>query len=616
MCGITGIAYLDGREVEPQLIGNATSSLAHRGPDGDGMKIFGSVAFGHRRLSIIDLTSGDQPMSNEDETVWIVFNGEIYNYLELRKGLEQAGHCFSTNSDTETIIHAYEEWGEDCVRKFRGMFAFAIYDLRKNQLFLARDHFGIKPLYYLENSDLFAFASELQALKHFPVDLEVDLRSVDQFLWLQYIPAPDTIFKNIRKLPPAYQLVVNLTNNTRRLNRYWTPSFNPDNSRSEAQWLEELEAVLNDSVRAHMISDVPFGVFLSGGVDSSAILAYMALNSTRPVKAFSIGFDEKEYNEVEFAKIAAQRWGAEHHVETVKPDALAILPQLVRHYGEPYGDSSAIPTYYVSQVARRHVPLVLSGDGGDEIFAGYHSYLSWLSWKENKKNSPLQAINEYLRRIFPSFQISQNAQRSNLDDWMKIVGYFNCERRQGLWRDEYQIYIQDSISAFTNTFKRTKRYSLANIVQYLDINTYLPFDILTKVDVASMVHGLEVRPPFVDIKVFEFASKIPERFNITKVSGGWRGKLLLKKVLEKYYDEDFLHRSKMGFGVPVQKWFVSDGSLREYVEDTLLNRKSHVSELFRPEAIRQTVDENGYGRVWFLIFLEEWLHQFKTQRVR
>jgi asparagine synthase (glutamine-hydrolysing) len=616
MCGITGVAFFEKRKIDPHIIQDATSSLAHRGPDGEGIKIFDSVALGHRRLSIIDLASGSQPMSNEDETAWIVFNGEIYNYLELRRVLEQAGHRFSTNSDTETVIHAYEEWGENCVKKFRGMFAFAIFDMRNNRLFLARDHFGIKPLYYLENNDMFAFASELQAFKYFPINLEVDLRAVDQFLLLQYIPAPDTIFKDIKKLPPACHLVVNLTDNTRWLTKYWTPSFNPDYSISEKQWLEELDMVLNDSVRAHMISDVPFGVFLSGGVDSSAILAYMALNTSQPVQAFSIGFDEKEYNEIEFAKMAAQRWGAEHHIEIVKPDALAILPELVKHYGEPYGDSSAIPTYYVSQLARRHVPLVLSGDGGDEIFAGYHSYLSWLHWLENKKISSFGTVDDFFRRVFPSLRISQAARRSNLNDWMKIISYFNHEGRRGLWRDEHQVYIQDSIGAFTNAFKETKRYGAVNRVQHLDINTYLPFDILTKVDVASMMHGLEVRPPFVDINVFEFASRIPERFNISKVSGEWKGKLLLKKVMEKYFDSNLLYRSKMGFGVPVQKWFASDGSLRGYVEDTLLSKKSNIFELFKPETIRQTIHENGYGRIWFLIFLEEWLNQFKKQKIR
>ncbi len=514
MCGIVGLAYFTGQKVPRDVIEAATLAVAHRGPDGQGVKLFGNVAFGHRRLSIIDLATGDQPMSNEAGDVWINYNGEVYNFLELRVELEKKGHIFSTNSDTETIIHAYEEWGADCVTRLRGMFAFAIYDIKKQRLFLARDHFGIKPLYYLQDKEIFAFGSEIQSLIHLPgVELEIDLDAVDQYLWLQYIPAPKTIYKNISKLPPASYLIVDLNGPRAEPRKYWQVEFQPDRTKTEQEWAEELEDVLKDSVRAHLVADVPYGVFLSGGVDSSAILAYMSQLTSHPVSAFSIGFEEHEYDELKYAKAAAQRWGAKHHIEIVRPNAVEILPALVKHYGEPFGDSSAIPTYYVSQVARKYVPMVLSGDGGDEIFAGYQSYQGWAGWLSEEDRPPIKrALRLSARSLLPNLYDQHHPRRVSLENWLRFINYFSVNERCNLWRGEYQTHVQQSIQVFKSAAERAKSYSDINFAQSLDIQTYLPFDILTKVDVAAMMHGLEVRPPFIDIRVVEFASRIPEHF--------------------------------------------------------------------------------------------------------
>lgn len=615
MCGIVGLCYLHGNQVPQRVIEHITKRLSHRGPDGCETKSFGSVAFGHCRLSIIDLATGTQPISNENEKIWITFNGEIYNYLELRDILRKKGHYFKTNSDTEVIIHSYEEWGKDCVTKLRGMFAFALYDIIKMELFLARDQFGIKPLFYLDTPRVFAFGSEIQAFLDVPgLEFDINLDAIDQFLWLQYIPAPGTVYKNIHKLPPGSYFTISLDGIKKEIKRYWQVEFKPDNTKIESQWLEELDAVLEDSVKAHLVSDVPFAVFLSGGIDSSAILAYMSKILDKPVQAFSISFEEQEYNEIKYAKIAAKINRAEHHVEVVKPDALSILPDLVKHYGEPFGDSSAIPTYYVCKIARKFVPMVLSGDGGDEIFAGYKSYQNWLSWlNEDGLSSSRKIARIFAKKFLPDFYCLHNPRRPTLENWLMFVNYLNIDNRRSLWRKEFNNHVQSSIKVFFDAFSKTKGYSNANVAQYLDINTYLPYDILTKVDVASMMHGLEVRPPIIDVKVAEFAMRIPERLNIRKESGKWNGKILLKKVLEKYYPRDFLNRPKMGFGVPVQKWFASNGILNGYVQDTILNPSSRVYEFFEPNAVKQIVQENAYGRIWLLIFLEEWLKQFQSK---
>lgn len=588
MCGIVGLLNIDKRAVSRDLLDNMTMSLAHRGPDGSGIEIQGNVGFGHRRLSIIDPAGGRQPMSNEDGKVWVTFNGEIYNFRELTNELKGKGHRFISHSDTETIVHAYEEWGDRCVERFRGMFAFAVADHRTGKLFLARDHFGIKPLFYLKQEGVFAFASEVQALRMVPnIQWSIDLSAVDQYLWLQYIPAPRTAFEQIKKLPPAHRMTVSFDGHSTGPEKYWDLRFEPDYSRSENEWIEALDETIADSVKAHLISDVPFGAFLSGGVDSSLILAYMTRILNRPVKAFSIGFEEPEFNETPFARYAAETWGAEHHVEIVKPDALSILPDLVRCYGDLFGDSSAIPTYYISQLARINLPMVLSGDGADELFAGYWSHGYWLN----------------------SFQQDRHLQPS-LAHWLKFINYISPEQRRLLWREEYKRFSPAAMETFEEAFAATSSFSLCHKAQFMDIKTYLPYDILTKVDTASMMHGLEVRPPFVDVKVAELAATIPEHRSIAKnLNGQWEKKLLLKKVGEKYYPPSFLNRPKMGFAVPLKKWFAPSGDLHGVLRQRLIGNDSKLKEFFNTTTIQQFVSANATGPLWLLLFLDEWLRQ-------
>ena len=594
MCGIAGIINFNNTPADRTVLETMTHVLAHRGPDGSGVEIRGPVGFGHRRLSIIDPAGGKQPMFNEDRQVWVTFNGEIYNYQELRHELQAKGHRFTTNSDTETIVHAYEQWGEQCVERFRGMFAFAIMDWRQGKIFIARDQFGIKPLFYVQTGTTFAFASEQQALLHVPgVELDLDLTAVDQYLWLQYIPAPRTAFKQIKKLPPAHRMSITLDGRVTPPQEYWRLQFTPDEVPDEQEWIEALDATLRDSVKAHLVSDVPFGAFLSGGVDSSLVIAYMTQVLEKPVTAFSIGFEESDFNEIDYARIAARQWGAKHHVEIVRPDALQILPDLVRCYGDLFGDSSAIPTYYVSQMARKQVPMILSGDGADESFAGYWSYGNWMS----------------------SFDHNP-AQQPTLDHWLKFINYVPVPHRKALWRPEHRHICPAPLELFEQEFARTAGYTTCQKVQHLDLKTYLPYAILTKVDIASMMHGLEVRPPFVDIRVVELASKIPERFNISRnAQGGWDRKLLLRKVAERYYPREFLDRPKMGFAVPIAKWFAQGGELHDVLRERLLGRNSTLTEFFEPEMMSSLMAGNATGPLWLLLFMEEWLRQNRSRAV-
>ncbi len=616
MCGIAGILSIDGRPVPRQVLDRMTAALAHRGPDGQGIECLGPAGLGHRRLAIIDLEGGRQPLANEDGRVWITYNGELYNYRELRPVLESLGHRFRTRSDTEVIVHAYEQWGPRCVERFRGMFAFAICDTVARRLFLARDHLGIKPLYWTLQNGQFAFASELQALRCVPqCTLQIEPQALGQYLHLQYIPAPQTIFREVWKLPPASRMSVSFEGRVTGPEEYWQLEFRPNRRRSRAEWLEALDEVLRDSVRAHLVADVPFGAFLSGGVDSSAVVAYMAEVLDRPVQTFTIGFEEQEYNELPYASEAARQCGTEHHVEIVRPDALAILPDLVRCYGEPFGDSSAVPTYYVSKMARQWVPMVLSGDGGDETFAGYGTHREWMGMMAGRRPRPWwkrlarPLAERLLPRRFPSV-------RPSLEWWLPLVAYLPPSEQVELWRPEYRPLAFAPPAAFEEAFARSRHLPPCNIVQYLDIKTYLPFDILTKVDVASMMHGLEVRTPLVDVRVMEFAATIPWELNMARgPDGRWQGKCLLRQLLRRRYRAEFLDRPKMGFGVPIARWFQADGAHHAALAERLLGPHCTLHEWFRPEAIARLIEQNRAGPLWLLLFLEEWLRQNAAARV-
>ena len=611
MCGIAGIVRWDGEKPQEQEFLKLVRSMSHRGPDGEGMIIRDGVALGHRRLAIIDLETGMQPLSNEDETIWITYNGEIYNYRELRSILERKGHRFRTKSDTEVIVHAYEEWDEQCVERFRGMFAFGIGDFRQQKLFLARDHLGIKPLYYAHAGSFFAFASEIRAFHYISdLTLNLDMQAIDQYLCLQYIPAPRTVFKQIVKVPAAHVLNLGFNGKLHPCRRYWRVDFCPAENRDKKSWMEELDSILRESVRSHLVSDVPFGAFLSGGVDSSAIVAYMAEILKEPVRTFSIGFEEQDFSEIGQAELVAKRWKTRHYTRIVRPDALRILPELVKHYGEPFGDSSSLPTYYVCQLGREQVPMVLSGDGGDEAFAGYDNYGFWMEWSF-KNHTP-----KWKEMLYPVAHLLRPKRYPlrffGARTWLNFISPIPLSLRYELWREEYRSFLMPYPDGFETEFSNSRRYGAINKVQYMDLNTYLPYDILTKVDVASMMHGLEVRTPLVDVRVVEFAATIPESLNMSKDENGqWEGKLLLKKVMERYYPRDFLHRPKKGFGIPLQKWFAPGGLLREKLRERLRGIGSTLDELFNPAVIDRLIADVNVYALWMLLFLEEWLRQNK-----
>lgn len=611
MCGIAGLIR-KSISIVPAEIQKMTDAIKHRGPDGSDFYIHGNIGIGHRRLSIIDLEGGKQPLCNEDQTIWITFNGEIYNYLELRTILLQKGHRFKTHSDTEVIVHAYEEWGTECVKKLRGMFAFAILDNNKKELFLARDHFGIKPLVYAVASGIFCFASELQALKKVKgIDWSTNLVALDQYLQFQYIPAPNTIYNQAHKLPPAHWMRVKSDGTILELKRYWQLEFSEGDIKTQAEWAEGLSEVIKESVKSHLVSDVPFGAFLSGGIDSSIVVGYMAQLMQQPVKTFSIGFKEENYSELKYARMVAKHWQTDHHEEIVEPDALSILPQLVKHYGEPFGDSSAIPTWYVSRLARRHVTMALTGDAADELFAGYQSYTT--RW--NKHITPVpEHLPSYKKILYPLMnRLSSNKfamRTASVNDWVRYVHYYNDSSRNQLWNKE----ISNSFSTNNRKFmeeilEKSKSFGHFQKAQALDFNTYLPGAVLTKVDIASMMHSLETRTPFLDIKVVEYAATIPQSHNIKKINDNWEGKLLLKKNLESFYSKDFIYRPKMGFAVPITDWFGSSGSKKLEIKERLLDSQNGFSEYFDRKSLENVANSNHAGQQWLLLFLQEWLQQ-------
>lgn len=613
MCGICGILNTNGSPIKEAVLRSMTAAIVHRGPDGEGIHIQGRVGLGHRRLAIIDPKCGAQPMSNEDGKVWITYNGEIYNFREVRSELEQRGHRFFTQSDTEMVVHAYEEWGKNCLNRFRGMFAFAIADYRKQELFLARDPLGIKPLFYTYDRNTLAFASELQALRSLPGwDWRVDLEAIDQYLYLQYIPAPRTVFHHTFKLRPAHCLTIPFAGPPTIPERYWHLRFQPV-YRKEPDLLAELDHTLRRSVEMHLVSDVPFGAFLSGGIDSSAVVGYMAQILDQPVKTFSIGFEEEDTNELPYARQVAARWRTEHYEEVVKADGLAILPELVKHYGEPFGDASAVPTYYVSRMAREHVPMVLSGDGGDEAFGGYNTYRQWLRWLAKTGMSwwkkPLFPIASALfPRRWPS-------RKPLLKNWLEFMQYLSPDWRRRLWRPEIRPKDGEPIETMNEAFAETAGYDPLQTVQYLDLMTYMPYAILTKVDVASMMSSLEVRTPIVDIRVMEFAATIPSSAKMASTGPGQlEGKLVFKKLLRKYFPESFLQRPKQGFGIPMQHWFGAEGQAFTTVKERLLHTQSTLHDWFDPRALESLVNSKNVGAIWLLLFLEEWLGQEVKRR--
>jgi asparagine synthase (glutamine-hydrolysing) len=638
MCGISGFLWL-GRGQPPfdidQRLWRMIAPLHHRGPDDQGVWSDGTCGLAHARLSIIDLSpAGHQPMGSADGRVWVSFNGEIYNFQELRAELQAKGYSFRSQSDTEVIIYGYLAWGERVIDRLRGMFAFALWDQSNKKLMLARDRFGKKPLYYASAGDALLFGSEIKAILTWPqVDRTPDLVAIDQYLTFQYVPAPRTAFAAVRKLASAHYLVVEQTPSgwkTREQAAYWRlPAPKNANSNASSEDLAaELVERLKEAVRLRLISDVPLGAFLSGGVDSSAIVALMAGLGQGAVKTFSIGFPNKEYDETRYARMVAERYGTDHEEMVVEPDALAVLPRLVWHYGEPFADSSAVPTYYVSQIARRKVTVALNGDGGDEAFMGYGRYescrkISRFDWMPPavRKLAAVgirllpQAVHRRYGNRLAAFGdlIAGPDQRASQRYAFTIVYFMDYQKRQGYTPAMGDFLTRSALDLLEPYFDEAP--SLVTGANWADIHTYLPDDLMVKVDVASMAHGLESRSPLLDHVFMEWAMTIPES---VKTAGGVT-KALFKKAMEPYLPHELLYRPKMGFGAPVDHWFRAE--LKDMAYDVLLSDSATARNIFRRDYVRQLLDEhvsgeyNHQSRLWALLMLELWFRMWVDQPV-
>lgn len=636
MCGIAGAIWTSqGQALPSDVLRRMTDVLQHRGPDDEGFygsevqltpqnKEVPGVALGHRRLSIIDLACGHQPLANEDESVWVVFNGEIYNFQQLRHRLEGAGHRFRSDSDTEVIVHLYEDEGPECFSHFNGMFAIALWDARRRQLVLARDRLGQKPLVYrLENGRLL-FSSQIKSLLEVPgVPREIDATALDAYLTYQYVPHPRTIFKGIAKLPPGQVAIYR--EGRLEVKPYWKPNFNLETNPTQSEASEELSSLFESSVRLRMQSDVPLGAFLSGGTDSSIVVSQMQQLSDRPVQTFSIGFPVAEYDETKYAREVSEHLGTDHHELRVEPTALDLLPKLVWHYDEPFADSSAIPTYIVSQLARQHVTVALSGDGGDELFAGYDRYraVRFGSWFDRLPSGVRRAITADLWQRLPSSTrqkaISRRAKRllqglafSPGRRYLEWIAIFNEARRGELYAEEFLASLpdHDPYAFLGEAFSRSARRDAVTSTSLTDLVTYLPCDLMTKVDVASMAHGLECRQPLLDYRLVEFAASLPLHLKLR----GRRSKRLLVDTFGHHLPQSVTRRRKMGFGVPLDRWFKED--LGSYTREILLDKRSIDRGYFQTSAVEQLIGEHQQGvfdhsyRLWALLFLELWMREW------
>ncbi len=625
MCGITGFINANGDAANQALLASMNHAIIHRGPDEDGFYVHQNVGLAMRRLSIIDLASGQQPIYNADKTKAIVFNGEIYNYQTLRADLEEQGHTFYTKSDTEVVLHLYDKYGADGLEHLRGMFAIAIWDTQDRSLFLARDRVGKKPILYSHqpNGDLI-FGSEFSAiLKHPSVSREVDNAAIDSYMSFLCVPAPQTAFKAIRKLEPGHWL--KWKDGKIETKRYWLPDFSKKIKISESEAIEETTRILRESTKLRMISEVPLGAFLSGGVDSSAVVALMAQESSTPVKTFSIGFEEQDFSELKYAKRVAEHVGAEYNEFVVRPNALEVLPTIVEHYGEPYADPSAIPTYYVSKETRKHVTVALNGDGGDESFAGYERYMAM------EVADLYRSLPKPLRKLFiegpinllPTSELKKTRVRdvqrffTSANEEVKAryfrwMSNFKPALKPGLYTTEFAQSINGASASHVldQWFDRAKGLGVLDATLLTDQMTYLPNDLLVKVDIASMANSLEARSPFLDHKLIEFAASLPESLKMNK----FRNKYLLKKVAAKLVPSEVIYRRKMGFGVPVGSWF--RGEMKDFVRGVLLAEKSMKRGIVKPEMMQKYVDEHTTGKfdhafqIWSLLMLELWFQRF------
>src|SRR5438105_1106978 len=633
MCGIVGIFDVrERREVSKTLLTRMNETQHHRGPDECGLHIEPGLGLGHRRLSIIDLATGQQPLYNEDASVVVIFNGEIYNYQELIPELIALGHRFRTRSDTEVIVHAWEAWGEACVARFRGMFAFGLWDRNRATLFLARDRLGVKPLYYALLPDgMFVFGSELKSLLvHNGLERAIDPYAVEEYFALGYVPEPRTIFKQAKKLPPAHTLTIRRGAVPPDPVEYWDPRFTLDRQLSLVDASEELAARLDESARLRLISEVPLGAFLSGGVDSSAVVASMARLSAEPVNTCSISFADPAYDESRYALLVAQRYNTRHYVDRVESEDFDLIDDLARLYDEPFADSSAIPTYRVCQLARKHVTVALSGDGGDESFGGYRRYRMHMSEERVRGLLPLalrrpifgllgQAYPkaDWAPQVFRAKTTLQALARTSVEAYFHSVSLLRDGMRGRLYSNAFKAQLggYSAQQVFRRHAERAGTDDALALVQYLDLKTYLIGDIKTKLDRASMAHSLAVREPLMDHPLVEWLASLPSSFKVR----GQDGKHLLKKTMGAYLPRDILYRPKMGFAVPLAKWF--RGPLRERLTNSILGPRLADTGLFSGRYLKELVQDHVSGMrdysapLWTLLMFDAFLGEAMGQEL-
>ena len=624
MCGICGLSHSTNQKPERALLERMNAAIAHRGPDSDGFHVDAGVGLAMRRLAIIDVSGGDQPIANEDESVWIVFNGECYNYPEMRAELERRGHQLTTKSDTECIVHFYEDEGDECVRRLRAMSAFGWWDEKKKRLLLTRDRLGKKPMYYsIQNGTLY-FGSELSAvLTALPYKPEINLEAIDLYLSLQYVPDPLTAYEGIFKLPPAHTLV--WENGQLHIQRYWDYTYQPKFTASEDELAEELRARLRDAVKMRLLSEVPLGAHLSGGIDSTIIVALMSEFASGPVKTFSAGFEEQNFTELPFARAVAQKYSTDHHEFTLTyGDIPATLEKIASHFGEPFADASAIPLYHLSVLTRQHVTVALNGDGGDEDFAGYQRY-----WLDGFANAYARAPRFLTRSLIPSIanlfpdnadrpvgqslinglkrleQIPEIDRRASILRW---GSYFSPRQRSQLWKPEFRFNLNNAQTLLANQFDSVEGSYLDKTL-YTDLHTYLPGDLLVKADRMTMAASLEGRSPFLDHEIVEWSARVPDQLKVK----GRSGKYLLKKAFAKEFPESIKGRGKQGFGIPVSAWF--RGPLYDWSKQMLLADGSPLHKWLDRDALKQIIDEHQSGRVdhgkrlYALAMLGVWANQ-------
>jgi asparagine synthase (glutamine-hydrolysing) len=626
MCGIAGTIgpeWLMAQHQRRDVIHQMCNVISHRGPDDDGIYLKGGVALGMRRLSIIDVKGGQQPISNEDGTVWIVFNGEIYNYRELRRFLQMCGHRFRTNTDTEVVVHLYEELGERCVEKLRGMFGFAIWDARQEKLLIARDRLGKKPMHFLHAGDTLIFGSEIKSILQHPlVRREVNYEAISDYLSFGYVPDPKTAFRGIEKLPPGHTLTFQYGQVEQK--RYWDFNYAPSDepARSERDYAAELRDKIEEAVRIRLIGEVPLGAFLSGGIDSSTVVGMMTKLTPEPVKTFSIGFTEASHDELEYARVTAQRFHTDHHEFVVAPDVCRLVDEVVWHHDEPFADVSSLPTYIVSQMAREFVKVVLSGDGGDEIFAGYDRYA--LHQRRARferlpaiaRKNLMLPLSRALPQITPGKNFLRNIALDPAARYVDTMTMFNQQQKNALLGDRAPLWLEsyDATASFIRLFNAPASTDTIDRLMYLDSKTYLPGDIMAKVDRMSMAHSIETRAPFLDHELIEFVQRIPAALKLK----GDETKYILKQAVTGLVPEVIIRRQKKGFGVPLRAWFKRE--LKEMLHDTLTDQRTRERGLLNQRAIRHLINEHQIGRrdhareLWSLLTLELWHRAFVDQK--